>query len=163
MTIAAQDGRRWNRGREQAVIGTESVVASKPEVPGCIDEKTMLEDRPVGHEFWSAPGAEEVALAIEFHYGRCWNTAVADRRCLRRASVRHRHLPRPIDNPDVIVFVHMKRILGPRRFRLRGLSGAGDELTLAATAHIGRGGAEIMALMFAIPVSRNLATTKRCG
>lgn len=57
----------------------------------------------------------------------------------------------------------MKRILGPRRFCLRELSGAGDELTLAATALIGRGGAEIMALMFAIPVSRNLVKTKRCA
>ena len=34
-----------------------------------------------------------------------------------------------------IVFAHMKRILGLRRFRLRGLSGADDNLTLAAIAH----------------------------
>jgi transposase len=34
-----------------------------------------------------------------------------------------------------MVFAHMKRILGLRRFRLRGLSGASDELTLAATVH----------------------------
>ena len=33
-----------------------------------------------------------------------------------------------------MAFAHMKRVLGLRRFRLRGLSGAGDELTLAATA-----------------------------
>ncbi len=34
-----------------------------------------------------------------------------------------------------MAFAHMKRILGLRRFRLRGLSGAGDELALAATVH----------------------------
>ncbi len=33
-----------------------------------------------------------------------------------------------------IVFAHMKRIIGLRRFRLRGMTGARDELLLAATA-----------------------------
>jgi len=33
-----------------------------------------------------------------------------------------------------MVFAHMKRIIGLRRFRLRGMTGARDELTLAATA-----------------------------
>lgn len=33
-----------------------------------------------------------------------------------------------------ITFAHMKRIIGLRRFRLRGMTGARDELLLAATA-----------------------------
>ncbi len=33
-----------------------------------------------------------------------------------------------------ITFAHMKRIIGLRRFRLRGMTGADDELLLAATA-----------------------------
>lgn len=33
-----------------------------------------------------------------------------------------------------ITFAHMKRIIGLKRFRLRGMTGARDELLLAATA-----------------------------
>lgn len=33
-----------------------------------------------------------------------------------------------------ITFAHMKRIIGLRRFRLRGMTGASDELILAAIA-----------------------------
>ena len=33
-----------------------------------------------------------------------------------------------------ITFAHMKRIIGLRRFRLRGMTGARDRLLLAATA-----------------------------
>ena len=33
-----------------------------------------------------------------------------------------------------MAFAHMKRIIGLRRFRLRGMTGARDELILAATA-----------------------------
>lgn len=39
--------------------------------------------------------------------------------------------------------------------RVAALTGAGPG--------IGRGGAEIMALVFAIPVHPDLATTRRCG
>ncbi len=36
-------------------------------------------------------------------------------------------------------------------------------IVTGAGSGIGRGGAEIIALMFATPVHRNLATSKRCG